>query len=359
MSLPLEERLDRLAEWFQRRNDRPLIGFTLGSYYPLHRYRNGCCKLPQGPVWPEDIVVADYLDDTERLFRLHEEAGGDLIWSAAPFFGMPWVEAALGCGVAADHVTGSTRSTPPPSFTAKPAVPEFSPDDPWVAKMLEFIPALSDLSAGRYPVGVTLMRGVSDLLSALYGGEAFVLRMIDAPEEVRGVAERLALFWISFGHYLLDRLPLFHGGTGSMMYSLWCPGKTIWFQEDAAALLSPALYSEFIYTADRAIAGAFEHTVVHLHPTRFIPTQQLIASDVSVIELHIDRDGPRAEALEKHYLAILGEKPLLVWGDVTDADLEFLLTRLPHRGLAVNVVVNSVDEAHATWETAMRLRYTR
>ena len=249
--------------------------------------------------------------------------------------------------------------TPPPSFTAKPAVPEFSPDDPWVAKMLEFIPALSDVSAGRYPVGVTLMRGVSDLLSALYGGDAFVLRMIDAPEEVRGVAERLALFWISFGHYLLDRLPLFHGGTGSMMYSLWCPGKTIWFQEDAAALLSPSLYSEFIYTADRAIAGAFEHTVVHLHPTRFIPTQQLIASDVSVIELHIDRDGPRAEALEKHYLAILGEKPLLVWGDGTGADLGSLLTRLPHRGLAVNVVVNRVDEAHAIWEMTMRLRYTR
>ncbi len=229
MSLPIEERLGRLAAWFQRRNDRPLIGFTLGSYYPLHRYRNGCRKLPEGPVQPEDIVVADYLDDTERLFRLHEEAGGDLVWSAAPFFGMPWVEAALGCGVVADHVTGSTRSTPPPSFAANPAVPEFSRDDPWVAKMLEFIPALSDVSAGRYPVGVTLMRGISDLLSALYGGEAFVLRMIDAPEEVRGVAERLAHFWISFGRCLLDRLPLFQGGTGSMMYSLWCPGKTIWF----------------------------------------------------------------------------------------------------------------------------------
>lgn len=356
MSLPLDERLARLAAWFERRNDRPLIGFTLGSYYPLHRYRNGCRRLPEGPVQPEDIVIADYLDDTERLYRLHEEAGGDLIWSSAPFFGMPWVEAALGCGVVADHGTGSTRSTQPGWFADNPVVREFSPDDPWVRKMLEFIPALTELSAERYPVGVTLMRGVSDLLSALYGGEGFVLRMIDAPEEVRRVAADLARFWIAFGRCLLDGLPLFHGGTGSMMYSLWCPGKTIWFQEDAAALLSPALYNEFIYPADRAIAEAFEHTVIHLHPTRFIPTQQLIASDVDVIELHIDRDGPRAEALEKHYAAILEQKPLLVWGDVTAADLEFLLTRLPHRGLAVNVVVNDAGEAHGIWEKALRRR---
>ena len=43
-----------------------------------------------------------------------------------------------------------------------------------------------------------------------------------------------------------------------------------------------------------------------------------------------------------HYRAILEAKPLLVWGDITAADLEFLTTRLPHQGLAIQPVVESV-----------------
>ena len=56
---------------------------------------------------------------------------------------------------------------------------------------------------------------------------------------VHAVVKKLTDFWIAFGRSLLDHLPLFHGGTGSLMWGLWCPGKMIWLQEDAAALLSP------------------------------------------------------------------------------------------------------------------------
>lgn len=345
MQVPLEERLHRMARWLRRENDRPLIGFTLGSYYPLHRYRTGVRRLPEGPVQPADIHVEDYLEDTERLYRQHEEAGGDFVFSAAPFLGLPWLEASLGCGVVADHGTGSTRSLPPASFDGR--IPEFSPHNPWVSKMLEFIPALERQSGGRYPVGVTLMRGISDLLSALYGSENFVLRMYDDPDEVHAVVERLTDYWIAFGQCLLGHLPEFHGGTGSFFYSLWCPGRMIWLQEDAVALLSPRMYREFVYPADCRIAAAFENTVMHLHPSRYIPSKLLVDTKLAAIELHIDHDGPRAAALEEHYRTILHHKPLYIWGDLTAADLEFILTKLPHRGLAVNVVVDGPEAARA------------
>jgi len=348
--IPRSERIDRLARWLQRRNERPLLGFTLGSYYPLHRYPNGVRRIPNGPVDPEDIHVSDYLSETDELFELHEAAGGDLVWSAAPFWGVPWVEASLGCGVLADHTVGSMRATPPSAFAQNPIVPEFSETNRWVAKLLEFIPALVEQSAGRYPVGATLMRGVADLLSALYGGDNFVLRMFDEPDQVSAVVKGLTRYWIAFGRCVLEQLPLFHGGTGSFLFSLWCPGKMIWTQEDALALLSPALYERFIYPADLEIACAFERTAMHLHPTRFIPVRQLMAAKTDVIELHIDHDGPRAEALEMHYRAILAGKPLLIWGDLTNADLDFVMTQLPHQGLAVNTVISSVEAAQQMWE---------
>jgi hypothetical protein len=352
--IPLSDRLERQTQWLERRNERPLFGFTLGSYYPLRRYPEGSRGL-EGLIGPDQIVVDRFLADTERLFESHEQAGGDFVFSAAPFLGIPWLEAALGCGVFADQMTGSTRSHPPPGFAANCVVPEFSASIPWVEKMLEFVPALTQQSRGRYPVGNTLMRGITDLLSALYGGENFIYRMIDEPDEVKRVIAGLTEFWIAFGRCLLDALPLFHGGTGSFFYGLWCPGKFVWLQEDAAALLSPAMYEEFILPADRQIADAFDHTVIHLHPTRFLPTNYLVDTNLSAIEIHIDHDGPRAAELHEHYQRVLARKPLYVWGDVREEDIEYLFTNLPHRGLAVNAIVDGPEEAGQLWRKAEAL----
>ena len=354
MGISVQERLERLSSWFNRQNDIPLLGFFWDSQYPLHRYR-GASSLPEGPIQPSDIVVERFLDDSDRLHELYEKGGGDLIWSASPFFGIPWVEAALGCGVLTDHATGSSRSVPPSRFSDNPVVPTFSADNPWVVKMLEFFPALIERSAGRYPVGVTLMRGISDLMSALYGGEEFIIRMYEEPDEVLVVVEKLTDFFIAFGQCMMDQVPLFHGGTGSLFYSLWCPGKTIWLQEDAAALLSPELYEKFIERYYGRIVDAFEHSVIHLHPSRFIPVDSLLAGKTSVIEIHIDKGGPTAEDLCETHRKILDHKPLLVWGDLSEADLEFILKNQSYTGLAINMVVSSREQASAIWERSCKL----
>src|ERR1035438_7749101 len=83
MQIPLSQRIDRLTRWLQRQNERPLVGFTLGSYYPLHRYRNGVRRIPNGAVHPEDIHVEAYLDETDDLFEMHAAAGGGPVWAAA------------------------------------------------------------------------------------------------------------------------------------------------------------------------------------------------------------------------------------------------------------------------------------
>jgi len=354
MKILLSERIERLTQWFHGQNDRPLLGFFLGPLYPLHRYRGSRIHLPDGYVEPQDVVVGDYLDDCDRLYELYEDAGGDLIWAAPPFWGLPWVEASLGCRVLADHRAGSTRTQPPPGFSDKPTVPEFSRDNPWVTKMLEFIPALQQHSNGRYPVAGTLMRGISDLLSALYGGQQFILRMYDDPDEVHSVVEQLTEYWINFGWCLLEEVPLFWGGTGSFFYSVWCPGQTIWMQEDAAALLSPELFEEFIYPSVCRIADAFENTVMHLHPSQFVPLDYLMDTNIDVIELEIDKDGPTIEETVQYYQRVLPHKPLIIGpGEMSEAQLNFVLDQLPHKGLAINIDVDSPETAHNRWEQFM------
>ena len=327
-----------------------MLGFYLGSQYPLHRFEGARRHLPDGVVHPDDVVAGDFLDDFERLHALYEEAGGDFIYSACPFWGLPWVEASLGCTVIADYQAGSTHTESPPDFAGAESIPAFSADNPWVRKLLSFYPALVERSNGRYPVGVTLMRGVCDLLSALYGGETFLFRMMEASDEVAAVCEALTDYWIAFGKCLHEHVPLFHGGTGAFFYSLWSPGRTLWLQEDAAALLSPNLYERFIWPCDRKITEAFEHTVIHLHPAAFIPTDYLLETDIDVIELHVDVGGPSPQQLRDTHRRILAEKRLLVWGDFSEDDLLDTIEHLPHRALAVNMAVESVEQAHAVWE---------
>lgn len=348
MYIPIDKRIVGMEAWFNMKNEKPLVGFFIDSQYPLHRY-NCQNKLPTGEVHTNDIIVIDFLSEFERLYQTYEDYGGDLIWSSAPFWGIPWIEASLGCHVIADHQTGSTHTQPPDGFQTNPEIPDFNPDNPWVVKMVEFIPVLNKLSEGRFPVGMTLLRGISDLLSALYGSQSFILRMFEAPQEVKAVIQQLEKYWISFGKHLLNNLPEFYGGTGSFSYAVWTPGKTIWFQEDAAALLSPDLYEEFIFPSVINIIKAFEHSVIHLHPSQFIPAEYLLKTEISVIELHRDIGGPMAKDLYSYHSMILENKPLIIWGDLTEEDLTYILGNLPVKGLLVIPVVKDKQQAREIW----------
>jgi len=302
---------------------------------------------------PEDFDVEDYVDDSAYLFQQHEACGGDFIWSASAFWGIPWVEAALGCPIHADSNTGSAHSRPPASFDGPASIPEFDSEGPWARKMVEFLDTLAARSRGAWPIGTTRMRGIADLLSALYGGDRFVFAMMEQPDEVEQVCRRLTDFWIAMGRLQLQRIPLFHGGVGSFYYHMWAPAGTIWHQEDAAALLSPSLYHRFIEPCDRRIAASFPGCIIHQHPTGYVPVDAYLSMNMTALELHVDAGGPSAEELFETHAKILAEKPLLIWGQLSERDLDWIFTQLPPQGLAVETVVESPDEAAALWDRYM------
>ncbi len=349
----IDERVARFRRYYERVNDRPLLGFFVGSEYPLHRYR-ASNVLPEGrPLEPDDFDVAPYLDDCDRLFEEHEACGGDFIWSASAFWGIPWLEAALGCPILADRSTGSIRAELPPAFAGPLDLEEFDPCSPWMRKAVEFIDRMAERSAGRWPVGTTRMRGIADLIAALYGADAFVYAMMDKPDEIKDLCRKLTDFWIAFGRLQLDHIPAFHGGVGSFYYNMWAPAGTVWHQEDAAALLSPPLYDEFIREHDQRIAEAFDGCIMHQHPARFVPTDFYLQMPFTALELHIDKGGPDAEALYETHLKILERKPLVIWGDLSEPDMDWIFEKLPSGGLAVITEVDGPKEAGQIWSRYM------
>lgn len=347
--LSVSERIDGFRRFFAMANEQgPLLGFYLDSYYPHRRYRTESF-LPSGPLAPENLPVQPFLPEYERLHKMHEDLGGDFLWSGSAFWGLPWVEALAGCGVTVDQAAGSSRSVPPKAFRGEEDVPGFDPQSPWAVKAREFLRALRHQSAGRYPLGTTLMRGVSDLLSALHGGSEFLLRLIDEPAREQRLVRKLTDLWIAFARDQLAEIPSFHGGTGSFYYATWLPGRGVWLQEDASALMSPRLFAEFVLPSVVEIAAAFDTSIIHLHPSTYVPVDLLVDSPVTAIELHLDVAGPRAEELYPYYRAIQARKPLIVWGDFHDEDLEFFLRKLDRRSLALLPVVTGPEPAEDIW----------
>ncbi|MCK6490885.1 MAG: hypothetical protein L6R48_21750 [Planctomycetes bacterium] len=103
----ISERVTRFQAFHRRANPRPLLGFFRGSEYPLFRYPFSA-RLPAGrPLQPEDFDVEAFAGDCERLFLEHEACGGEFIYAASAFWGIPWLEAALGCAIVADHGSGT------------------------------------------------------------------------------------------------------------------------------------------------------------------------------------------------------------------------------------------------------------
>ena len=337
------EKLERYSSFYRMDlQDGPLLGCFLGTYYPLNRFQ-GARTLPEGAVAPSDLDPEAFRSDYLRMHGQYAAAGGDALYSASLLWGIPWMEVLSGCTAFADHSTGSMRSVAP-SPPCPADIPYFSESTPWVEKADQFLRMLASLEV-EMPVGTTLMRGFSDLLSALYGTPEFVYRLVDGGNDIREIIHRLADLWIAFANFQLDRIQPVDGGVGSYFYSMWLPGRGVWLQEDASALLSPELFEEFIMPAVRRVISAFDTVLMHLHPAGYIPVDQLVETDLTAIELHIDKGGPSAEELLPYYRTIQSKKPLVIWGDLTYNDLVFVRDNLDSRALSVIPVIEQPGEA--------------
>jgi hypothetical protein len=172
---------------------------------------------------------------------------------------------------------------------------------------------------------------------------------MDEPGIMKKAAAKVAGLWAGFARAQLDEIPDFHGGVGSYFYNVWMPGRGVWLQEDSLALLSPQLFADFILPHVEALARSFDTVLMHLHPATLIPVEELAATKLAALELHLDFGGPTAEDLLPVYRRIQKRKPLIIWGDVKPGDLDVLSSRLDPRALVVLPVVQDAASAEAIW----------
>jgi hypothetical protein len=329
--------------------DRPVfvanIGFFMPEVFPALSE-----ALPRGLVSPDDIRIDLFLADVERLVSKYQQLGDDLPYVAAPFAYVPWLEAIMGCPTYAAEI----------SMWAEPCVadwkawhwqPPVLEDNPWCRKLLELFRVLVAHSAGRYQVGHTLMRGVADLLSAMRGASNFALDFYDCPDEVQRAADFLANVWIDVARAQLDLVPPSEQGyAGGAGWRVWTPDRLAWLQEDAMALMSPALFRKFVLPRDRRILSHFPCTGFHLHASALWAVDDLARlPELDILELNYESARSDEEGTFAAWTRIQAQKPLIIWKQFDGQPFWDWLKRVREQlsagGLALFVTTANLEEA--------------
>ena len=353
--VPDPDRLNaRLAKneafWSRKPAQHPLIGIAVNVTFPAVRFAG--LETGPGRVTPDMINPESFLEDWDRSFVHTEDRAEDLFMVASPYSAVPWMEAIAGCEVYVSPASSSIWAEhPDPSWAALARV-AFDPNNPWLLKLVECAKALREHAAGRYPISTPILRGVSDIATALLGPQRFVLEFYDHPRELRQLLARCAEIWQGTGRALVETFGRFQGGQCAGRRRVWTPGTCMLYQDDAAAMLSPPLFQEFILPHEHDILKQYARTMIHTHSgTLQIMIDGLLSLwSLHAVEVQFDPSGPSLPALLSALKRIQEHKALLISGELADLTMDgikMLLRELAPRGLCLLPKVNTEAEADA------------
>jgi hypothetical protein len=269
-----------------------------------------------------------------RPYRLVD---GDYLggWGA---YDQCWTEALLGCRV--------LRAGP--SVWTEPFIYHWQDldrlpaggDQAWLDELLRVNQIIVDAVGSSYPISQPLLRGPLDMAEAAMPSAMLYAGFYEEPERLRGFLMLCAHLFVHAARRRLDCTPPFHAGYAVRYeWGLWAPGTTVQFQADASRNLSATMYRQFLLDVDRAIAGAFEYSIMHTHSgSRHILPVLIDNPELKAIEVTLDPapyGPPPLDLLADFERIQQAGKSLLISGPMRQADLQVLLNRLSPVGLGI------------------------
>lgn len=346
--------------------DRPLIGRWFGGYFPSGQFPRGASCWRDGQVLqPDDVKFGQFADDYENLYRksgvssalfprvsgksfgtdpgktdaLHCNIEDDWFFVASAYWGIPWLEAILGCQIESASFTCRAESGPDGIQTID------LDSNAWFSALEQFTRELVAFAAGRFPVCPPLLRGPGDSLSAMMGGTDFILGFDDSPDMMRSQLKLCTEVRMDVIRRLQAIIPPWHGthAAGGYPSKVWCRRTAAYHQEDSAALLSPAIFREFLLPVHRRMCAVAEVNFIHLHSSCLYPVDILLDENLyDVLEINIDHAGT-GPAL-KEMMPVLhkiqaARKPLLLWGEFSPEEWKMIMQELTPAGLSLQPIM--------------------
>ncbi len=335
------------AFWARSPVKRPLVGFSIKSWFPLQEFAASAAWQEHDVLTPEMVEPEAFLDDQERLLAEGEVMGDDILRGASPSQAVPWLDGMLGATlrILPGTILGVERRLP----WSELADLRLDPANPWYRKYIECIQVLVRRSDGRYPVSHGTLIGPSDIAALLRGHTQNVIDLVETPAQAARLLARCGEIFCEITEAAWREIPLYHGGYFDAQYQLWAPGPIVRLQEDAAGVLSPRLYKKYLQPVDRACASRFPNAFIHLHTnSMFLYDFFLEVEEIRCFQVNYEphSGGPDIAGMIPAWRKIQAAgRPLLVRGSFTADELRRLMDALDPAGLYLYIMVESLAEA--------------
>jgi hypothetical protein len=334
------------AFWDRADVDRPLVGFSFKSWFPLEEFAASAAWQSADYLTSDMVEPAAFMEDQERLLREGETLDDDIFRGACPSQAVHWLVAMLGVPlrILPGSILGEPQHLP---WEALEDV-RLDREGPWFRKYIAFIDTLVERSAGRFPVSHATLLGPTDLFAVLRDHSQSVMDVLEEPERSSLLLWRLVEVFHEATQVAWQRIPLFYGGYYDAQYQLWAPGPIVRMQEDASGLYSPDLYRRYVQPLDRWLAGHYPCAFIHLHSTSmFLLDAFLEVDEIRCFEVNyeVNSGGPAIAGMLPYFRRIqAADRPLLVRGSFTPDEMRTLVDGLDPRGLYVYVMVETIEE---------------
>lgn len=264
---------------------------------------------------------------------------GDLVNSVGCTYPAAWLEAVAGCPIYASAYGCVAK---PAAGSLEEALDRFAVAEclrsPWLGVMDVLLRSAHEYASGRLAVQQCHLRGVIDLLAAYLGEELLCTAVIDAPEELAMLAERMTELHLALARWEHARRVPWHEGSVSC-WKLYAPGPVLDYQIDASSLFSAAVYREHFLAYDRRIVQAFPYTLIHLHSVGLQHLDAVLDLEaLGTVEISLDREAAlwdRDTMLRRCRQVQQRGKSLLIYGELSPEDSQVLTAGLDPAGLAI------------------------
>lgn len=230
----------------------------------------------------------------------------------------------------------------------------FDPGQRWFLAHMAVIEAGIAACQGRYLVGMPDLIENVDTLAALRGTQPLLFDTIERPEWVKArVAEINQAYFATFDT-IFARIQDPWGGNAFSAFKIWGPGKTAKVQCDAAAMISPDMFAEFVVPALAEQCSWLDYSMYHLDGTQaMIHLDHLLAIDsLNAIEWTPQAGRPQGgdPVWYDMYRRILDAGKSVQAIDVHPHEVIPMLDTLGSKGLFIMISTETEAEARALVE---------
>jgi len=227
---------------------------------------------------------------------------------------------------------------------------KYNPDNKWWQITRNLVNVLGEKGKDKFFVGTgcDMLSGLDTLVS-LRGASRLLFDLVDHPEEVKGLTDKVTKLQIQWFEELYQITQNFQKGSVSWL-GLWSEGRTYPVQCDFAHMLSPRMFEEFVLPFIGEFCQYLNNSIYHLdgkgqiaHLDMLLDIKELDGIQWSVPV--VPPDPPHDDPIWYPYFKRIQKKGKLLYIGAKPENVERLISDLAPEGLYISTSCESEEEA--------------